>query len=207
MDKQKVIDAVNNICNVPIADLKKDLVENSSGTNFKALAQYNAMLDNITIGAQTTTTINYAGIDWTLRLLTAEEYVKIRIEMNNECKKHECFDDFFTHYNGMTKILAKALTPSPFKTEGKALFTEADLRLMNYDVLDALYIQYIEFTQLATQKPTEFTAEEVDAMVTIAKKKPELLREYARPKLLQTALWFLNSSLQLEKMLKLDTNN
>lgn len=207
MDKKTIIDSLNAIKNVPIAPQKKDLVENSSGTSHRALMQYNAILDNITIGAHTTTVISYAGIDFTFRLLTAEEYINIRIAINKECKTNELFDDFFISYHAMIKVLSKANTPSPFKTEGKAMFTEDDLKLFNFDVLEAIYIQYLDFVQLATQKPVDFTNEEVEAMVTIARKKSEALREFERPKLLTTALYLLNYSKHLETMLKTDTVN
>ena len=103
------------------------------------------------------------------------------------------------------KILYLANTDSPFKLESN--LSEKDLKLVNYDILEEVYKQYIDFVNQATKKPIEFTDEEVEAFVKIAKKKPELLREYARPKLLTTTLWYLNYSLHLEKMLESDTSN
>lgn len=207
MEKSDIINSINKIKNNPIAEGKKEPVSNSSGTKHKDLMRYNALLDNITIGAHTTCDINYAGVDWKFRLLTAEEYVNIRIDINKSCRDNELFDDFFVNYNAMIKILSKALTPSPFKTEGKAIFSEDDLKLINYDVLEELYIQYLDFSNMATRKPAEFTAEEVEAFVNIAKKKPEALREFDRRKLLVTTNWFINYSKNLEQMLKSDSTS
>lgn len=205
--KKEVIDALNEIQNTPIADLKKDLVGNSSGTNHKGLMQYNALLDNITIGAHTNKTINYAGLDFKLRLLTAEEYIGIRMEVDKLCKEKDMFVDYYIIYNLMIKILAKALTPSPFKTEGEAILSEEDLRQINYDVLEEIYAQYLDFVGMATRKPVDYSPEEVEALYEIVKKNIPLLRELERPKLLAVTAYSINYSAALEKIAKSDSSN
>ncbi len=205
MDKTELIKSINEIKNIPIAPLKDKLTDNSDNNKFMDLMQYNVMLDNITIGIHTKTTIKYAGIEWNLRLLSAEEYINIRKSIIEQCKKEDLFDDWYSYYLAIIKFLEKALTSSPFKTDG--MFNEVDLKTIHFDVLEEIYKQYLHFVNIATKKPDEMTDAEVEAFINIAKKKPEVLREYERPKLLTTALWFLNYSQQLEKMLKLDTNN
>lgn len=207
MDKQKIIDAANNIKNEPIADLKKNLVENSSGTNYKGLMQYNAMLDNITIGAHTTTAIEFAGIEWRLRLLTADELVNIKKEVNKIAKDEDWWDEVNLHYNTMVKVLAKALSPSPFKTEGNAVLSEADLKLINYDVLENIYRQYIHFNDIATQKPTEMSPEEIEDTFEIVKKKPIQLKDLDWKRLLIMASYGMTCLRNQEKMRKDDSNS
>lgn len=207
MDKQKIIDAANNIKNEPLADLKKNVVENSSGTNYKGLMQYNAMLDNITIGAHTTTTIEFAGIEWRLRLLTASELVTIKKEVNQVAKDEDWWDEINLHYNTMIKILSKALSPSPFKTEGKAILSEEDLKLINYDVLENLYRQYIHFNDIATQKPTEMSQEEIEEAFEIVKKKPVQLKDLDWRRLLIMASYGMTCLRNQEKMQKEDSSN
>lgn len=211
IDKKKIIEAINSYKNTPIAPQKSNVLENTSATHYKDLMQYNAMLDNITIGPHTNITINHAGVDWTFRLLTAEEYVTIRMEVEKECKEKEFFSDYFIAFNHMRKFLARALTPSPFKREGefkgKPVFTEEDLRHVNFDILESLYIQYLDFVNMATKKPTELEDEEIQALWRIVVKKPEALRELERPKLHAIALYGINYSRLLEKTLESDTSN
>lgn len=207
--KREIIETLNKVKNTPIAPLKNNVFENANAnsTDYKALQQYNAMLDNITIGAHTNKTIEYAGIEWRLRLLTANEYVEIRKEVERECKKEEIFSDYFIAYHTMKKILSKALTPSPFKTEGKGIFSEDDLSYVNYDVLEAIYIQYIDFVGVATQKPTEMTDEEIEAIYKVAEKKRIVLRELERPKLEAILNYAMNYSQVMEKIQKSATSN
>lgn len=206
-NKEEIIEQLKALKNIPLGEQKKNPFENADPDKHKMLMQYNIMLDNITIGFHTTTTIEYAGIEWTFRLLSAKEFTDIRLQIDKKCKDEDTFADYYILYHLMVKILAKAMTPSPLKTTGKTIFSEEDLSYLPYDILHSLYVQYLDFVNSATKKPTEFTDEEVEEMINIAKKKPELLREYERPKLLKTALWFMNYSKHLEKMLKSDTNN
>ncbi len=200
--KSDVIKSLNEIKNAPIHKLKDDVVENSSGTNYIALAQYNAILDNITIGAHTNTTIIFADIEWKLRLLTSHEYIEIKKDVINQAKKDDLFDDWYTYYLLFHKILAKALTPSPFKLEGKAIFSEEDLKLINYDILEEVYKKYLHFVSLTTKKVEEFTEEEIQALINVVKKNPEILMDLDRGRLLTMSKYFLNYSLNLEKIIK-----
>jgi len=208
-NKADIIKAVNEFTNTPIAPLKKEnLMEVTGGAGtFDGLMQYEAMLDNITIGAHTNKVINYAGIDWTLRLLTAEEYVNIRIDVEKATIEAKIFSDYYIAFLTMKKVLARALTPNPFKIEGKGIFTEDDLRHVNFDVLEGLYIQYIEFVTMATRKPTEYSDEEIQAAFEICVKKPEASTGYERPRLQAILLYALNCYKLQAKMLKSDMNN
>ena len=198
--KSEIIEAVNNIKNIKIADLKNSPVKNSSGTNHRALLQYNAMLDNITLGAHTTTTIDFAGLDWTFRLLTAQEYIDIRLSVIEGAKKEQVFDDFYTWYLTILKTLTKALSPSPFKSEGTTVFSEDDLKMVNFDILEELYRRYIDFIQQATKIYPEFTNEEIEELIAVVKKKPEVLTAYDRSRLLITSQYLLNYCVNLEKI-------
>lgn len=201
MNKQKIIDTINNIKNEPIAELKKNLVGNSSGTNFKGLMEYNAMLDNITIGIHTTTTIEFAGHEWKFRLLSAKELMTIKKEVIDIAKKEDWFDDINIHYHEMIKILTKALSPSPFKTDGKSIWNETDLEFINYDVLENLFKQYIHFNDIATRKPTEMPEDEINSMLEIVKKKQIPLTALDRKQLLIVANYYMHLSQTQAKML------
>lgn len=209
-DKQETINAINSIKNTPIAPQKNDLLANAGLTDPKdsqALMAYNAMLDNITIGPHTNTTIDLAGYKWVFRLLTAEEYVNMRMEVEKECRKNEIFDDYFVAYATMTKTLSLAMSPSPFKTEGKDVFSEEDLRLVNFDLLETLYSQYVAFVQVATRKPTNMSDEEILALWSMYQKKPEALKGLEPWKLETMFHYVANCLLVLEKIQKSDTSS
>lgn len=201
MNKQEIIDSINKITNEPISSLKKDVYNNTNGDNFKSLLNYNAMLDNITIGAHTTTTIEFAGIEWKLRLLTAEEIINIKKEVLKLAKSEDWYDDVNIHYLTMIKVLSKALSPSPFKTEGKAIFSENDLKLINYDVLENIYRQYIHFNDMATRKPTNMSDEQIQDLLELVKKKHIPLMDLDRKQLLIIANYYMNLSQTQAQML------
>jgi hypothetical protein len=205
--KEETIEALKSIKNKPIGELKKNPVANSSGTKFKALMQYNAMLDNISLGAHTVTEINYAGIDWSFRLLTAAEWIEIQLEVIASQKKKEIFDDFYHDYLIIRKVLNKASSPNPYKTEGKEIFSEEDLDMIPYDVLEELYLRYIDFIQLACRRVEEFSEDEVQDLIDVVKKKPEILRKYDRSRLLIVSKYLINYSQNLEKIVKSDLTN
>src|SRR6516225_10946846 len=111
MDKQAVVDKLKDIKKKPINPQKADLKENSNGTNYKGLMRYNAILDNILIGAHTQKTVELNGVEWTIRILTAKEHNNIRKEIMRQAKADECFEDFNLSYLEMTKIIAACLSP------------------------------------------------------------------------------------------------
>lgn len=205
--KSEIIEDLKNIKNVPIAPQKDKPLENSSGMKYKALAQYNALLDNITLGAHTTTTLEFAGVDWVLRLLTSEEYINMKLEIIDAMRERNIFDDFYSLYLTIIKTLAKALSPSPFKTEGKEIFNENDLKNIPYDVLEELYKRYVDFCQLATKKVEEFSEEQIQQLIEIVKKKPEASTDFDRSALLIVIRYFRDYSVSLEKMLKSEQIN
>lgn len=208
MDKKSdIINKINDIKNVKIADLKENVVGNSNGNNYLALAKYNAMLDNITIGPHTVTNIEFVGIDWQLRLLGSDEFIKIQKEIINIAKEEDMIEDFYIHYLTVIKILSKALTPSPFKTEGVTVFSENDLKLVNYDVLEELYRRYIDFVDMATKKPQDFTDKEVQELIALVKKKPETLTGFDRSRLLIVSKYLLIYSQKLEKIIESEPTN
>lgn len=204
MSKQEIIDKLKNNS---FATQKKDPVANSSGTKHRALMQYNAMLDNIAIGAHTQTTVNIANIDWTFRLLTGKEQTDIRKEVLNEAKKDECFEDFNITFLTMVKIVTRALSPSPFKTDGKEIWNEEDIAGLPYGLLETLYITYIDFDALSTQKPTELPMDEVEAIIDVVKKKPEELSGLGRWKLLAISRSLLESCNRLQEIVKSVSNS
>lgn len=209
-NKQDIIDKVNNIVNAPIAELKKsNLMENADPTKFDALMQYNAMLDHITIGAHTSTTINYAGIDWKLRLLTSEEDIQIKLDIAKELESKKVFEDFYSNYLIVLKVIAKALTPSPFKSDGAGTvgLSEKDLAMVHWDVLEQVYIKYIDFVAMATKKVASFSPEEIELLINVVKKKPASLQDLDRMRLLAVAQYLRNYSEKLEAMLKIDSSN
>ncbi len=204
MSKQEIIEKLKNNS---LASQKKDPVSNSSGTKHRALMRYNAMLDNIAIGAHSQTTISIANIDWVFRLLTSSEQNEIRKDVLKQAKKDDCFEDFNIQYWTFVKIVTKSLSPSPFKTEGKEIWTEEDITNLPHGLLETLYISYIDFDALSTQKPTDLPIDEVEAIVEVVKKKPEELSGLGRWKLLATARFLLDSCNRLESIVKSATNS
>lgn len=197
--KQEIIDKLKNN---PLATQKKDPSANSSGIKHRALMRYNVMLDNIAIGAHTQTTVNIAGIDWTLRLLTSGEQNEIRKEVLKQAKKDDCFEDFNILFWTYVKIITRSLSPSPFKTDGKEIWTEEDMTNLPDGLLETLYLTYIDFDALATQKPTDLPIEEVEAIIEVVKKKPEELNGLGRWRLLATAKFLQASCNRLESIVK-----
>lgn len=209
MNKNEIIKKVNEIYSDPIGNKKKELVKNSDSTkNAVALSQYNAMLDNITIGCHTKTIIRYADIDWEFRLLSSEEFIKVHNEINKIQSNENNWDEVYRNYLAMTKYLSLALSPNPYNTaDAVSILSEKDLGLMPFDLLKDLYIMYIDFVEMATKKPTEITEEELSTLLQIIKKNSEVLKELERPKLLKITSYLLNF-LQLQEMMpKEDGNN
>lgn len=208
MNASEIIKKVNEIYSEPIQDKKKELVKNSDSTDSAiALKQYNAILDNITIGAHTKTTINYAGHNWVFRLLTAEEFVTINNEIIKMQSDESNWDEIYKNYLAMTKYLSRALTPSPYKTHNDVnILTEKDLKLLPYDLLKDLYIMYMDFVEMATVKPTDISEDELSTLLQVIKKNSGLLKELERPKLLKIANYLLNF-LQLQEMTQKEDGN
>jgi hypothetical protein len=202
--KKEIIEKLKNNS---FASFKQKPVENSSGDKHRALMRYNAMLDNVAIGAHTQTTVNIAGIDWDFRLLTGKEQNAIRKEVLNQLKAEDCFEDFNLQFWTMVKIVTKSLSPSPFKTEGKEIWTEEDIANLPDGLIETLYITYIDFDSLSTQRPTELSYDEVEAMVDVVKKKPEELKKLGRWRLLATSISLAESCKRLESIVKSATNN
>ncbi len=202
--KQEIIAKLKNNS---IAAGKKNPVANSSGLEHKALMRYNAMLDNIAIGAHTQVTNTIAGIDWTQRLLTGNEQRKIRMEVLEQAKEDDCFEDFNLNFLTMVKIVTKSLSPSPFKTEGKEIWSEEDIANLPDGLIETLYLTYIDFDALSTQRPTEIPMDEVEAIINIVKKKPGELSGLGRWKLLAISRSLLESCNRLESIVKSATNS
>jgi len=95
-----------------------------------------------------------------------------------------------------------ACTPSPFKTEGETLFVEEDLKLLAYDILIELFKRYVFFVHMATKKAEEFSEEELQALMSIVRKKPEVLMELDRRQSVYLNRYLLSYCVNLEKMLK-----
>jgi|ERR1700761_5776343 len=207
--KGELIKSLNEIKQSPLAEFRKTPT-NLNQDNAAAAMQYNAMLDNITIGAGTTYEFEFAGIEWKLRLLTAREFVDIKIARVKAMKDESMFEDFYFNYLTYTKILAKAMTPNPFCPESKIdgiIFTEQDLSSINEDILEEVYRRYIHWVHMATKKVDEFTDEEIEALITIVKKKPEVLRELDRRQSLIVMVYLHKSLANMEKIVKPDVTN
>ena len=208
MDKETIIKQANaNIKNEKLSTLKDDYYNNTAGDGFNALMQYNALLDNVSIGAHTTTIIELYGLEWKFRRLTADEIFNIQLEVKKESQENQIFDDFFVNYKTARKILALALSPSPFKKEGTAILSWDDLGNLDNDVFFELFKQYQHFLAMSNKDPQEFTAEEVENIINVAKKKPTILKELERSKLLITASYLLNYLKGLEKIQNEDKTN
>lgn len=193
--------------NQKFADLKKDPLKNSSGESFNALMTYNAMLDNIRLGAHTFTTFDYADIEWKLRLLTSQEYIDLRLDIMKTMEEKKCFEEWYSYFLLIVKTLSIALTPSPFKKEGSTIFSEKDLLDIPYDVLDEIYRKYIFFVEMSTRDVKTFTEEEVAGLLEVIRKKLVPLKDLERSKLLAVTNYLWNSYERLEKITSSVQNN
>jgi len=203
MNNNEIVKTLNEISTKPLAELKSASARNTSNEKeLDALLQYNAIMDNVTIGPGTTTDIEIAGLKLTYRLLTAKEFIDARVEAINACRDVEVFDDWHMSYQLMIKILAKALTPSPFKLGGRDVPKESDIELLTYDILQELYKRYMFFNDKATKQAEEFTEEEVQSLLSIVRKKPEVLADLDRVQLLIMSKYLLSYSQNLEKITK-----
>ncbi len=201
-NKQEIVDALNNIKNDNFTRLKKNVKDNCDEKNREALLQYSAILDNVTIGAHTKTPINYAGLDLNFRLLTAEEQIAIEKSIIEIQRTEGLFEQFYADYLRIVKILTKALTPSPFKEDGEEILQERDIKLLTLDVLEELYKRYMHFVSLAHKKVQDFTDEEIEDLVELVKKNPEVLISLDRSRLLIVSKYFLTYCVNLEKITK-----
>lgn len=204
MNKEQIVEKLKHN---PIAEGKKEPVSNSDGDNYKDLMSYKAILDNVRFGAHTKRVFQVEGIELELRLLTWEESNNIKKEVIAEAKKDGIFDDFNLTFLEVTKTVAKALTPSPYKTKGSDILNEHDVRQFSQVVLEGLYRDYIEFHKMAIRRPAEMTDDEITHYVNVIKKKPEAAKELDWPKLLTVILYLVNYSKNLEEMLKPDLSN
>jgi len=213
MDKNKIIQKVNEIYSEPIAKSKENCVANSDGHNYSDLLSYNILLDNIAFGCNTKYNFEYQGITWTFRPLTAEESISIYLETHKQQKKDDVWDDFYHLYLVILKTLALALSPHPFKLgkdhEGNDLpnssvFTENDLKKIPFNILQELYRHYTHFLAQATKNPEEYTNDELQVLLDTIKKNSIPLRDLERRQLLMIATYGMHCSQLLDEMQKSD---
>lgn len=192
--------------NEKFADLRSDPLKNASQGRDDALIQYNPMIDNIRIGAFTSTTIESDGIDWKLRLLTAEEYKSLRLEILKAMTADNCFEEWEIDYLTTTKFLARALTPSPFKLDG-GVFNERELNQIPLEVLTKVYKEWLYFISMATKDSEGWTKEQTEALINLLKKKLVLLEELPRSSLLTAVKYYSTLCEHLEKTLNVGSTN
>lgn len=210
--KEDIIKQVNEKYSEPIAPKKKDTFKNADAGKHKALMQYKAMLDHIALGAHTKITITKYGRDWNFRLITADEQDKLGMDVQKQAKLDECFEDVHLSYLLFRKTLALALSPTPFKTEGKDdngddILGEDDLKYLPMTALESLFKEYINFVDMALVEAENLSEEEAVSLIELIKKKPRVLKELNRTQLL-TALHYYRNCLQiLEETAKLEQTN
>lgn len=209
MDKEEVIQSILDAREKSkISNLKKDVIANADPDKIEALMLYNAMIDNINFGINTTTVINHEGVDWKLRLLGADELMEIRIEAAQQAEKRNFIENSYIELLLMKKILVKALSPSPFKTEpSKTVWSETDLGLIPHNILEGLFKKYIFFVDKSQTNPTELSEEEFQQILDLVKKNTDLSNGLDRPQLLAVTKYLLPYCASLEKMLSSATGN
>lgn len=213
MDKNNAIKILNEIKSEPLSQLKSESTKNSDGHNYEDLLKYNVMLDNIAFGCHTKHVIEYQGITWTFRPLTAEEFMSIKLDVYKIQKDNEMWDETYSLYLIILKTLSIALSPSPFKLgkddkgddlPNSTVFTENDLKKIPFDILQELYRHYLHFVSQATKNPLEFTNEELEILLKTIKKNSIPLTDLERKQLLMIAIYGMSCSQQLDEMLKSD---
>lgn len=210
--REDIISSVSNRYSDAIAPKKKDTLKNADPGNHRDLMQYNAILDHIALGAHTKTTISRYGREWNFRLITADEQDKLQLEILKSAKIDDCFEDSHLNYLMWRKVIALALTPSPFKTTGKDekgddILTEQDLRHLPLTCLNTLYKEYMYFVDMALVEAEDMPESDAIALIDMVKKKPEVKTELNRQQLLTVLHYYQNCLQALEEIRKSEQTN
>jgi len=208
-DRDTLIDKLKGVIefkNERFAELRNDPLKHATEGKEDALIQYNPMLDNIRIGAFTSSTFDFEGISWKLRLLSSEEHADLRLEVLKIMTENNCFEKWYVDYLVAIKFLARAATPSPYKTD-EAPFKEKDLKQLSMSTLIQLYLYYVSFEAIATKSPDALTKQETEDLILLLKKKSLRLEDLERSSLLTAAKYYSSLCEHLEKTLSEGSSN
>ena len=191
----------------PTAHASYDQVDN--------LSLYDAILDNLAFGVKTKTTIKYCGVDWTFRMLGNEEEQSINYQvskmMGDDIKNGIATDKFRYQIEEAVRTIHLALSPTPFYTKNNAgedkVYDIAQIRLIPKDILINLLSLYRVFVQKATQDPEELTVEQIEAVLQMAKGKPEVLLALDYNQYVALTRYLMNYSQALEQKIQSALNN
>ena len=198
-----------------IAPKKIKPTDHAQYNKVNELTEYDAMLDNVTYGPHSKTTINYLGVDWSFRLLSTEEEIQIKYEVDAICgqdlKNGVSPNSFRYELEEATRTVHLALSPNPFHTEDNPgqtkVYSLSQIRKIHKDVLLNLLRQYQVFVAKATQNPEELNIEQIEGYIATAKKHPEALMEFDYFTSLAVKRYLIAYSLELEKKINSAINS
>lgn len=204
-------------------DKKDDLAENAIGIGMTKLAKYNKILDHISKGPHTKIDFIYDNLEWTFRLITADEFANIHkehyllLQQNVDVVEKVGSDVWF-----IKKVLSLAMSESPFKTEDVAylscfgvkvnynneqfssILTAEDLGSLPWDYLEDLYKHYIYYTTVINKAIEQYDEQEIKELIDIIKKKPELMKDLELMKLRAVTDYLLKYYVTRAEILKSD---
>lgn len=200
-----------NVEHTNIMGQRDHLITNSTGSKINGLIKYNAILDNITFGVNSRKTIKINGIELKIRPLSAEEEVEIEYEVLAKCDEHKRYEAIFKNYEWTRRYIAKALTPTPFKTEGesdgKPILNSEDLKHLTLVNLTIIAEEIKQFGEMAALSLTQLSNDELIDVIEVLKKNPQEKYTLEVWKHHAVSDWLLNYYVITEQMLASDSRS
>lgn len=128
----------------------------------------------------------------TVRLLSAEEEMDIRNDVENAMRQKNITDIQYQMYLTFCKVLSRATQASSLCTDGdfKGISTQSFSQLPLSE-LEFLYRSYMDWVEKATPSPYDIPQEQLNTMTDELKKKPQLCLELERRYLVPTQIYFI----------------
>lgn len=128
----------------------------------------------------------------TVRLLSAEEEMDIRNDVENAMRQKNITDIQYQMFLTFCKVLSRATQASSLCTDGdfKGISTQSFSQLPLSE-LEFLYRAYMDWVEKATPSPYDMPQEQLNIMTDELKKKPQLCLELERRSLVPILIYFI----------------
>jgi hypothetical protein len=128
----------------------------------------------------------------TVRLLSAEEEMDIRNDVENAVKQKNITDIQYQMYLTFCKVLSRATQASSLCTDGdfKGISIKS-FKEIPLSELEILYRSYMDWVEKATPSPYDIPQEQLNTMTDELKKKPQLCLELERRYLVPILIYFI----------------
>lgn len=157
------------------------------------------LLNVIPNGFNTKGTIEYVNrsdenkrLSLKVRLLSAEEEMDIRNDVENAMRQKNITDIQYQMYLTFCKVLSRATQASSLCTDSdfKGISTQSFSQLPLSE-LEILYRSYMDWVEKATPSPYDIPQEQLNTMTDELKKKPQLCLELERRSLVPILIYFI----------------